>query len=110
MLRRGASTRSAVPSSLHTEEVVNTTAEEFAAVKVTTKRRSNSAPLPTTGRRKQLIEDHYIVDTKAKVVLPGLIKYENDWVRDCHDFFNLIVLVREIIRTEPFASQLAHAH
>jgi hypothetical protein len=53
-------------------------------------RRSLSAP-PTTGRR--LIEDHYCVDTTRSVVLPGVPKHEDDWARDAHDFFNLVVLV-----------------
>ena len=53
-------------------------------------RRSLSAP-PATGRR--LIEEHYCVDTTRSVVLPGVPKHEDDWARDAHDFFNLVVLV-----------------
>ena len=30
---------------------------------------------------------------KVRVLLPGLPRYEDDWARDSHDFFNLIVLV-----------------
>lgn len=56
------------------------------------RRRSSSAP--PAPERKKLIEDYYRVDTKAKVVLPGLPKQDDDWSRDLHDFFNLIVLVR----------------
>jgi len=52
--------------------------------------RSLSAP-PTTGRR--LIEEHYCVDTTRSVLLPGVPKHEDDWARDAHDFFNLVVLV-----------------
>mmetsp|Transcript_29021 Transcript_29021/g.68029 ORF Transcript_29021/g.68029 Transcript_29021/m.68029 type:complete len:347 (-) Transcript_29021:153-1193(-) len=57
--------------------------------------RSKSAP-PSTSRRDEhheLIEDHYRVDHEAHVVLPGVPKYDDDWARDCHDFFNLIALV-----------------
>ena len=54
-------------------------------------RRSFSAP-PSTKRR--LIEDHYRLDETKSVVLPGLPKHEDDWPRDAHDFFNLVVLVR----------------
>lgn len=61
------------------------------------RRRSTSAP-PTTGRR--LIEEHYRVDaTHAQtVVLPGAPKHEDDWARDAHDFFNLVVLVSPLCR------------
>jgi hypothetical protein len=55
------------------------------------RRRSSSAP--PAPERKKLIEDYYRVDTKARVVLPGLPKQDDDWSRDLHDFFNLIVLV-----------------
>ena len=58
--------------------------------------RSKSAP-PSTIRRHpehhDLIEDHYRVDHDAHIVLPGVPKYDDDWARDCHDFFNLIALV-----------------
>jgi hypothetical protein len=57
--------------------------------------RSKSAP-PSSTRRHQhhdLIEDHYRFDHEAHVVLPGVPKYDDDWARDCHDFFNLIALV-----------------
>ena len=43
-----------------------------------------------------LVEDHYRVDytdTKHRVVLPGVPKHDDDWARDSHDFFNLIVLI-----------------
>jgi hypothetical protein len=55
-------------------------------------RRSFSAP-PSTKRR--LIEEHYRLDETKSVVLPGLPKHEDDWPRDAHDFFNLVVLVRD---------------
>lgn len=60
------------------------------------RRRSTSAP-PTTGRR--LIEEHYRVDsTHAQtVVLPGAPKHEDDWARDAHDFFNLVVLIPVVV-------------
>jgi TLC domain len=74
------------------------------------------------GRRKSLVENYYRVDTlvqhsplasttaaaaasfrntdvtkphgkRVKVILPGVPRYEEDWARDSHDFFNLIVLI-----------------
>ena len=59
------------------------------------RRRRHSAP-PAAGRRRLLVEDHYRVDyteTKHRVVLPGVPKHDDDWARDSHDFFNLIVLI-----------------
>lgn len=56
------------------------------------RRRSKSAP-PAAPRRK-LIEEHYRVDTAEREVLPGVPKHGDDWARDAHDFFNLVVLVR----------------
>lgn len=45
-----------------------------------------TAPTPHNKSNKQF-----------KVVLPGVPKYETDWTRDCHDFFNLICLVPVLI-------------
>lgn len=83
MLRRGAKD----PTSTHSAPAAS---EDFIAKKVSKRVRSNSAPC----LRKNLIEDHYRVDPKAKEVLPGLPIHGNDWARDLHDFFNLIMLVR----------------
>jgi hypothetical protein len=58
------------------------------------RKRSTSAP-PAPGRRR-LLEDHYRVDYnehEKRVVLPGVPKHDDDWARDSHDFFNLIVLI-----------------
>ena len=58
--------------------------------------RSKSAPPSSTRRHPEhhdLIEDHYRVDHDTHIVLPGVPKYDDDWARDCHDFFNLIALV-----------------
>jgi hypothetical protein len=55
------------------------------------RRRSNSAP-PLA--RRSLIEEHYRVDETHSVILPGVPKQDDDWPRDAHDFFNLVVLVR----------------
>ena len=59
--------------------------------------RSRSAPPSTSSRHllpeDHFLEEHYRVDTASHVVLPGVIKYDNDWARDSHDFFNLIALV-----------------
>jgi len=54
------------------------------------KRRSRSAP-PIL--RTPLIEHHFRVDSERKIVLPGVPKHEDDWARDSHDFFNLVVLI-----------------
>jgi hypothetical protein len=58
------------------------------------RRRARSAP---PALRKPLIEQHFRVqrnqETGRKEVLPGAIKHEDDWARDSHDFFNLIVLI-----------------
>jgi hypothetical protein len=43
--------------------------------------------------RPRLMEEHYRVDTDKQQVLPGLPVHEDDWARDSHDFFNLVVLV-----------------
>ena len=66
--------------------------EDYIAKPVTKRGRSRSAPC-LLNERKNLIEDHYRVDAKAKEVLPGLPIHGNDWKRDFHDFFNLIILV-----------------
>jgi len=61
------------------------------------KTRSRSAPA-SLRRRRPLIEDHYRVDPKARMVLPGVPKQDDDnLARDIHDFFNLIVLVPVVV-------------
>eukprot|EP00429_Kryptoperidinium_foliaceum_P001307 CAMPEP_0176018072 /NCGR_PEP_ID=MMETSP0120_2-20121206/8689_1 /TAXON_ID=160619 /ORGANISM="Kryptoperidinium foliaceum, Strain CCMP 1326" /LENGTH=289 /DNA_ID=CAMNT_0017351111 /DNA_START=217 /DNA_END=1082 /DNA_ORIENTATION=+ len=57
-------------------------------------RRSRSAPPKL---RTPLIEHHFRVDRERRVVLPGVPKHEDDWYRDTHDFFNLIVLIPIIV-------------
>jgi TLC domain len=57
------------------------------------RRKSHSAP---PALRKPLIEQHFNVERNElgrTRVLPGAIKHEDDWNRDMHDYFNLIVLV-----------------
>ncbi len=54
------------------------------------RRRSLSAP-PMV--RRSLIEEHYRVDDTHSLILPGVPKQDDDWPRDAHDFFNLVVLV-----------------
>lgn len=58
------------------------------------RRRSRSAPPKL---RTPLIEHHFRVDKERKAVLPGVPKHEEDWYRDTHDFFNLIVLIPIIV-------------
>ena len=61
------------------------------------KRRSRSAPPKL---RKSLIEDHFRVEKNiggTRLALPGVPNYEDDWARDSHDFFNLIVLIPIVV-------------
>ena len=51
-------------------------------------RRSRSAP---PALRTPIIEQHYRIESERRVVLPGVPRHEDDWARDSHDFFNLIV-------------------
>jgi hypothetical protein len=49
-----------------------------------------------------MLEDHYRVDRiknnpRTLVVLPGVPSHEDDWARDSHDFFNLVVLVPVVV-------------
>lgn len=63
----------------------------------TLRRRSRSAPPKL---KKSLIEDHYNVEKNIvgkRLALPGVPNYEDDWARDSHDFFNLIVLIPIIV-------------
>jgi hypothetical protein len=66
----------------------------FQAIqKMRKQRRSRSAP-PVL--RKPLLEHHFRVERNEggrKLVLPGVPMHEDDWARDSHDFFNLIVLI-----------------
>lgn len=57
---------------------------------------------PYRARPHRLLEDHYRVDRitnnpRKLVVLPGVPKHEEDWARDSHDFFNLIVLIPVVV-------------
>ena len=58
-------------------------------------RRSTSAP-PNTDRGR-LLAEHFRVDAEKSLVLPGLPAHEDDWDRDVHDFFNLIVLIPIVV-------------
>ena len=50
-----------------------------------------------------LLEDHYRVDHVPDdphhrvVILPGVPRYDPDWARDSHDFFNLVVLIPVVV-------------
>jgi hypothetical protein len=63
----------------------------FASFSRLRRRRSRSAP-PAL-RTPPLLEHYYRVDTERKLVLPGVPQHEEDWLRDSHDFFNLVVLI-----------------
>ena len=56
------------------------------------KGKTKEHPRPNNNHHS-LLEDHYRVDPKEHIVLPGLPTYDDDFHRDIHDFFNLIVLV-----------------
>ncbi|KAL3942199.1 MAG: hypothetical protein SGARI_000346 [Bacillariaceae sp.] len=60
-------------------------------------RRAQSAPPALRKQQQSLVDQHFRVehnqDTGRKEVLPGAIKHEDDWARDSHDFFNLIILI-----------------
>lgn len=65
----------------------------FKAFQNIRRRRSRSAP---PALKKPLIEQHFRVEHNPqgrKEVLPGAINHGDDWARDSHDFFNLIVLI-----------------
>jgi len=69
----------------------------FAAIRNKMRRRSRSAPPKL---KKSLIEDHFRVEKNIggkRLALPGVPNYEDDWARDSHDFFNLIVLIPIIV-------------
>uniref|UniRef100_A0A7S2HDI3 TLC domain-containing protein n=1 Tax=Helicotheca tamesis TaxID=374047 RepID=A0A7S2HDI3_9STRA len=59
--------------------------------------RSSSAPARLRHNRRPKIEDHYRVDPKNRALLPGVPVHNDDWARDSHDFFNLIVLIPIIV-------------
>ncbi len=59
------------------------------------RRRANSEPrsLGSNKQRRLLVEDYFRIEKKTKILLPGVPSQDEDWSRDIHDFFNLIVLV-----------------
>jgi hypothetical protein len=103
MLRRGASSRNGTrpvvaPETMVVKEESSDEIPELRKPSSDNRKRSSSAP--PGPERKKLIEDYYRVDTNARsrlVVLPGLPKQDDDWSRDLHDFFNLIVLVPVVV-------------
>jgi TLC domain len=65
-------------------------------------RRSLSAPPALRRRRRRpLLEEHFRVekdeDTFKVVLLPGVPEQEDNWERDLHDYFNLVVLVPVVV-------------
>lgn len=69
----------------------------LAAFQSKIRRRARSAPPKL---KRSLIEDHYRVEKNLggkRLALPGLPNYEDDWARDSHDFFNLIVLIPIVV-------------
>lgn len=52
-------------------------------------------PLLSTSNGR-LVEQHYRVDPDHKL-LPGVPKHDNDWARDSHDFFNLVMLIPIVV-------------
>eukprot|EP00550_Attheya_septentrionalis_P007953 CAMPEP_0198293020 /NCGR_PEP_ID=MMETSP1449-20131203/14972_1 /TAXON_ID=420275 /ORGANISM="Attheya septentrionalis, Strain CCMP2084" /LENGTH=237 /DNA_ID=CAMNT_0043992419 /DNA_START=305 /DNA_END=1015 /DNA_ORIENTATION=+ len=45
--------------------------------------------------KSSIIKEHYRVD--KNVLLPGVLKHDDSWARDIHDFFNLIFLVPLVV-------------
>jgi len=66
----------------------------FQSLRRLRRRRARSAP-PTL--RQPLIGHHFRIDSTRRVVLPGVPQHEEDWYRDTHDFFNLIVLIPIVV-------------
>lgn len=70
----------------------------FEAIRKKIRRRRSSSAPPKL--KKSLIEDHYRVEKNIggkRLTLPGVPNYEDEWARDSHDFFNLIVLIPIIV-------------
>jgi len=69
--------------------------KSFPAPLPNLRRRSNSEPsgLGSNRQRRLLVEDYYRIEENSKILLPGVPSQDDDWSRDIHDFFNLIVLV-----------------
>ena len=59
-------------------------------------RRVRASSKPVNKDRIRLVDHHYKIDKQSRSLLPGLPLHDKDLARDIHDFFNLIVLVREI--------------
>lgn len=100
MARRNSSDGSAV-ANVGTQSVLDSAMHAssksgVAPLRKLRKSRSRSAPA-SLRKRHPLIEDHYRVDREKRVVLPGVPKQEDDFARDLHDFFNLIVLVPVVV-------------
>jgi hypothetical protein len=51
------------------------------------------AKTPFLSNKKQVHKKSHTNEKVVNVVLPGVPSYEEDWARDTHDYFNLIVLV-----------------
>lgn len=47
--------------------------------------------------RRTLVQQHFKIDKQSNSLLPGLPSKESNFARDCHDFFNLIVLVPIVV-------------
>jgi hypothetical protein len=62
-------------------------------------KRSRSAP-PVFNRknsRRSLVQQHYKIDKENHALLPGVPVHDDDFARDMHDFFNLIILVPIVV-------------
>ncbi|GAX22705.1 hypothetical protein FisN_4Hh183 [Fistulifera solaris] len=81
-------------SSSSPPKVPNAPVKSRKALSILRRRRSNSEP---PRRRKRLLEDHYQFDPERRIVLPGVPRYEQDFARDAHDCFNLIMLLPVIV-------------
>lgn len=78
-------------------------ASSAPAASATAKNRNSSSATPMgssllLGGRMPRQQQQHSTNTNAhskrvKVILPGVPRYEEDWARDSHDFFNLVILI-----------------
>uniref|UniRef100_A0A7S2S862 TLC domain-containing protein n=1 Tax=Eucampia antarctica TaxID=49252 RepID=A0A7S2S862_9STRA len=62
------------------------------------RRRSRSEPrCMKIERRRLLFEDYFRVEKDTKILLPGVPRQDDDWARDTHDFFNLVILIPIVV-------------
>eukprot|EP00339_Tiarina_fusa_P023123 CAMPEP_0117011752 /NCGR_PEP_ID=MMETSP0472-20121206/10043_1 /TAXON_ID=693140 ORGANISM="Tiarina fusus, Strain LIS" /NCGR_SAMPLE_ID=MMETSP0472 /ASSEMBLY_ACC=CAM_ASM_000603 /LENGTH=346 /DNA_ID=CAMNT_0004714657 /DNA_START=128 /DNA_END=1168 /DNA_ORIENTATION=+ len=63
----------------------------------TRRSRSLSMPSAVLVSSTTMLEEHFRVCPDSKVILPGVPEHDDDWARDSHDIFNLIVLIPIVV-------------